>query len=54
MLAIMVKIPALSRKCELAGYAISHDIALVLGQGLMASSLSPTEKMGGISGVFSK
>lgn len=33
---------------------ISHDVTLVLGQGLRANGLSPTEKMEGISGVFNK
>lgn len=47
MPVITVKVPACSREYELAGYVISHDVTLVLGQGLRANSLSPTEKMEG-------
>lgn len=47
MLIITMKVLAPSRECELKGYMISHDVALVLGHGLMANSSSPTEKMEG-------
>lgn len=45
MVVITVKVPASSRECELAEYLISRDVALVLGQGWRANTLSPTEKM---------
>lgn len=47
MVEITVEVPASSRACELAEYLISHDVALVPGQGLRANTLSPTEKMEG-------